>query len=305
LAALRLIGNALPAKAATNERQLRGKERKMSDLLGYKGKRVIVSGCFSGMGEATAKLLLDLGAEVHGLDFKPCALPLTSFNTIDLRDPATIEAGVAAIGGKVDALFNCAGLPGGGAFPPLDTFKVNFAGTRHITDCVLSLMDKGGAIVSIASTGGLGWSRRIPVHMELMQTRGFDGAIAWAEAHMDQVAEGYAFSKEAVIVWTQYMCAQLIKKGIRINCSLPSPTQTPMMDTFQATSGKEVIDAAAEPLGRYSTAAEQANGVVLLNSALAGIITGVVLPVDGGFMGSLATGQIDISKMMSRAKPEG
>lgn len=281
----------------------------MSDLLGYEGKRVIVSGCFSGMGEAAAKLLLDLGAEVHGLDFKQCALPLASFNTIDLRDPATIAAGVAAIGGpnndkRVDALFNCAGLPGGGAFPPLDTFKVNFAGTRHITECVLPLMGEGGAIVSIASTGGLGWSRRIPVHMELMQTKGFDGAMAWAEAHMDQVAEGYAFSKEAVIVWTQYMCAQLIKKGIRINCSLPSPTQTPMMDTFQATSGKEVIDAAAEPLGRYSTAAEQANGVILLNSALAGIITGVVLPVDGGFMGSLATGQIDISKMMSRAKPD-
>ncbi len=274
----------------------------MSDALGYKGKRVIVSGCFSGMGEATARKLLDLGAEVHGLDFKPCALPLASFNTIDLRDPASLEAAASAIGGKVDALFNCAGLPGGGAFPPIDTFKVNFAGTRHLTDCVIALMGEGSAIVSIASTGGLGWSRRIPVHMELLQTKGFGGAIDWAEAHMDQVAEGYAFSKEAVIVWTQYMCAHLIKKGIRINCSLPSPTQTPMMDTFQATSGKEVIDAAAEPLGRYSTAEEQANGVLLLNSALAGIITGVVLPVDGGFMGSLATGQIDISKMMGRAK---
>lgn len=272
----------------------------MSDLLGYKGKRVIVSGCFSGMGEATARQLLEMGAEVHGLDFKPCALPLASFNTIDLRDPATVEAGVAAIGGKVDALFNCAGLPGGGAFPPLDTFKVNFAGTRHVTECALPLMGEGSAIVSIASTGGLGWSRRIPVHMELMQTKSFAGAMDWAEAHMDQVAEGYAFSKEAVIVWTQFMCAQLIRKGIRINCTLPSPTQTPMMETFQTTSGKDVIDAAAEPLGRYSTAEEQASGVILLNSALAGIVTGVVLPVDGGFMGSLATGQIDISKMMKR-----
>ena len=272
----------------------------MSDLLGYKGKRVIVSGCFSGMGEATAKALIDLGAEVHGLDFKPSALPLASFNTIDLRDPATIEAAVAAIGGKVDALFNCAGLPGGGAFPAMDTFKVNFAGTRHMTENVLPLMGEGGAIVSIASTGGLGWSRRIPVHMGLMQTKGFDGAMAWAEANTDQVAEGYAFSKEAVIVWTQFMCAQLIKRGIRINCTLPSPTETPMMKAFHETSGKAVVDAAAEPLGRYSTAQEQANGLLLINSALAGIITGVVLPVDGGFMGSLATGQIDISAMMKR-----
>jgi NAD(P)-dependent dehydrogenase (short-subunit alcohol dehydrogenase family) len=273
----------------------------MSDLLGYSGKRVIVSGCFSGMGEATAKALLALGAQVHGLDFKPCALPLASFGQIDLRAPASIEAGVAAIGGKIDALFNCAGLPGGGAFPPLDTFKVNFAGTRHLTETVLPMMGEGASIVSIASTGGLGWSRRIPVHMELMQTTGFEGAVQWAESHMDQVAEGYAFSKEALIVWTQYSCAALIKRGIRINCTLPSPTQTPMMATFQATSGKEVIDAAAEPMGRYSTAVEQANGVLLLNSVLAGIVTGVVLPVDGGFMGSLATGQIDISKMMKRS----
>ena len=271
----------------------------MSDILGYKGKRVIVSGCYSGMGEAAAKMLIGLGAEVHGFDFKPSALPLASFNQIDLRDPATIEAGVAAVGGRIDALFNCAGLPGGGAFAAMDTFKVNFVGTRHVTDCVVPLMSEGGAIVSIASTGGLGWSRRVPVHMELLQTRGYQAAVDWAEAHGDQIAEGYAFSKEAVIVWTQFMGAQLIKKGIRINCTLPSPTQTPMMAIFQASSGKDVIDAAAEPLGRYTTPEEQAGPLVLLCSEAAGVVNGVVLPVDGGFMGGLVTGQIDISKMMS------
>lgn len=273
----------------------------MSDLLGYNRKRVIVSGCFSGMGEATARALIDLGAEVHGFDVRESTLPLASFNHIDLRESASIEAAVAAVGGPVDALFNCAGLPGGGAFPAMDTFKVNFVGTRHLTETVLPLMRPGSAIVSIASTGGLGWSRRIPVHMELIQTQGFDAAVAWAEAHPEHVAEGYAFSKEAVIVWTQFMCARLIKQGIRINCTLPSPTETPMMATFQATSGKAVVDAAAEPLGRYSTADEQAQGLLLINSAMAGIVTGVVFPVDGGFMGSLATGQIDISAMMKRA----
>ncbi len=274
----------------------------MTDILGYKGKRVVVSGCFSGMGEATAKILLSLGAEVHGLDYKQCALPLASFNNVDLRDPASIEAGVAAIGGKIDSLFNCAGLPGGGAFPPIETMKVNFIGTRHLTDCIIPMMGAGGSIISISSTGGLGWSQRIPVHMGLLQTQGFQGALEWSEANMDQVAEGYAFSKEAVIVWTQFMGAQLIKKGIRINCSLPSPTQTPMMATFHATAGKAVVDAAAEPLGRYTTPAEQAGPLVLINSEAAGVVNGVVLPVDGGFMGGLVTGQVDISKMMGGAK---
>ncbi|EXS68796.1 coniferyl-alcohol dehydrogenase [Sphingobium sp. Ant17] len=273
----------------------------MSDLLGYKGKRVIVTGCFSGMGEATANLLLSLGAEVHGLDYKDSALPLASLQNVDLRDPATIDAAVAGIGGKVDALFNCAGLPQ--SFPAMDVMKVNFIGLRHLTEQVLPLMGPGGAIVSIASTGGLGWSRRIPTNMEFVTTKGFDGAVAWCEANMDTVKEGYSFSKENVIVWTQFMGAHLIKQGIRINCTLPSPTQTPMMAAFEATSGKDVVAAAAEPMGRYSTPEEQAAGLVLINSDLASIVNGVVFPVDGGFMGGVATGQVDLSIMMRRSAP--
>lgn len=272
----------------------------MSDILGYKGKRVIVSGCFSGMGEATAKLLLDLGAEVHGLDYKDCALDLASFNSVDLRDPASIEAGVAAIGGRVDALFNCAGLPQ--TFPPLDVMKVNFIGTRHLTEQVVSLMTEGGAIASISSTGGLGWGRRIPVHMGFLATSGYQGALDWCEANMDTVAEGYAFSKEAVIVWTMMSGAHLIKKGIRTNCTLPSPTQTPMMAAFESATAGRVIEAATQPIGRRSTPEEQAGPLVLLNSEAASFVNGVVLPVDGGFMGGVTTGQVDISAMMSGKK---
>jgi NAD(P)-dependent dehydrogenase (short-subunit alcohol dehydrogenase family) len=274
----------------------------MSDVLGYKGKRVIVTGCFSGMGAATAQMLANLGSEVHGLDYKTSPLSLASFTTVDLRDPASIEAGVAGIGGKIDALFNCAGLPN--SMPPMDVMKVNFIGLRHLTEQVLPMMSAGASITSIASTGGLGWSRRIPTNMEFVTTKGWDAAIAWCEANLETVREGYSFSKENVIVWTQFMGASLIKKGIRINCTLPCPTETPMMDTFQKASGKAVIDAAAEPMGRYSTPEEQAGGVVLLGSNLASIINGVVLPVDGGFMGGLATGQIDLSKMMSNANKQ-
>lgn len=268
----------------------------MSDLLGYAGKRVVVTGCFSGMGHATARLLSELGAEVHGLDFKPCDLPLASFAQVDLRDKASIEAAAAGIAGPIDALFNCAGLPN--SFPPMDVMKVNFIGLRHLTEQLLPKMQSGASIANIASTGGLGWSRRMQENMGFVTTQGWDAAVAWCEEHQDVVAEGYAFSKENVIVWTQFMGARLIKQGIRINCTLPSPTETPMMKTFHEASGKDVVDAAAEPMGRYSTPEEQAGGLVLLGSSLAGIINGVVLPVDGGFMGALATGQIDLARLM-------
>ena len=194
----------------------------MADFGSYKGKRVIITGCFSGMGEATSKLLLKVGAEVHGLDYKDCALPLASFTKVDLRDPASIDAAVHKIGGKVDALFNCAGLPQ--TFPPLDVMKVNFLGARHLTERVLPLMSEGSAIASISSTGGIGWSRRVPKIMELLKTPSYEAGIEWCESDLDTVREGYSFSKEAVIVWTMLMGCSLIKRGIRINCTLPGPS---------------------------------------------------------------------------------
>lgn len=268
----------------------------MKDILGYQNKRVVVSGCFSGMGEATARTLVELGAEVHGLDYKDSALSLASFTRVDLRDPTSIEAAAEKIGGKVDALFNCAGLPQ--TAPPLDVMKVNFLGTRHLTESLLPYMSEGSAIASISSTGGLGWSRRIPTTMQLLATQGFDAGLKWCEENMDTVAEGYSFSKEAVIVWTQMVSNHLIKQGIRINCTLPAPTQTPMMKEFLSATPEYVIKAAMQPINRFSTPEEQAEPLILLNSDAARFVNGVVLPVDGGFMGGLATGQVDISAMM-------
>ncbi|TAL04310.1 MAG: SDR family oxidoreductase [Rhodospirillaceae bacterium] len=271
----------------------------MSNFVSYKNKRVIISGCFSGMGEATARLLLTLGAEVHGLDYKECKLKLASFTHVDLRDPASIDAAVGKIGGKVDALFNCAGLPQ--TFPPVEVMKVNYIGARRMTERVVPLMSAGGAVVSIASTAGLRWSTRIPVIMGLLKQDTFEGAVKWCEDNKDTVAEGYSFSKEAMIVWTMFTSSHLIKRGIRINCTLPGPTQTPMMADFESATAVSVIDAATQPINRRSTPEEQAGPLVFLNSDAASYINGVAFPVDGGFMGGLATGQVDMKAMMGGA----
>jgi NAD(P)-dependent dehydrogenase (short-subunit alcohol dehydrogenase family) len=268
----------------------------MTDFLGYKNKRVVVSGCFSGIGEATARLLLQLGAEVHGLDYKPSKLDLASFRQIDLREPASIDAAAAAIGGNVDALFSCAGLPQ--TSPPLDVMKVNYAGTRRLTERILPLMGEGAAIASVASIAGLGWSRRVPVLMELLQIDDYEAAIKWCDAHPDVVREGYSFSKELIVVWTMMTATSVIKRGIRMNCTMPGPTQTPMMAHFEAASKPSVLEAAAQPINRRSKPEEQAAPLIFLNSSVASYVNGLAVPIDGGLMGGIATGRIDPRSLM-------
>ena len=266
------------------------------DYLGYNNKRVIVSGCFSGMGEATARQLVALGAEVHGLDYKETALDLASFTRVDLRDPAAIDAAVASIGGKVDALFNCAGLPQTAA--PLDVMKVNYAAMRRMTEQVLPLMSGGAAIASISSTAGMGWSRKIPQIMELVKNDTYESAVTWCEANMEAVGEGYSLSKEAIILWTMLASSKLIKQGFRLNCTLPGPTQTPMMDHFESATEARVLNTFIQPIDRRSTPEEQAAALIFLNSDKSSYINGVALPVDGGFLGGVATGQVDLSALM-------
>lgn len=267
------------------------------ECLGYRGKTVVVLGCFSGMGEATARWLLDLGAEVHGFDFRETSLELASFTLVDLRDPLSIDTAVKRIPGKVDALFNCAGLPH--TSPPIDVMKVNYAGIRRFTEQVLPNIVEGGCIATISSRAGRAWSQRTPVLEELLSKDSFDGVVKWCELHPETVREGYVLSKEMIIYWTMSLSSQLIKRGIRINCTLPGSTQTPMTSHFDVASTEAVLKFALQPINRYSTPEEQAGPLIFLNSDLASYINGIALPVEGGFLAAVATGGLETADPMA------
>lgn len=260
------------------------------DFLNYAGKRVVVSGCSSGIGAATARLLAEFGAEVHGLDWKVPDLPLAAFTRLDLRDPASIETAAAGLAGKVDALFNCAGLAP--SLPPLDVMKVNFLGARHLTQRILPLMAGGGAIANVASIGGLGWPQHLAEILELVRAEDFDEGLRWMQAHSDLVGEGYAFSKEAIVVWTMAKAAELIRSGVRINCTLPGTTQTPMMAIVDAMLQPAEVELSMQPSNRRSRPEEQAHALLFLNSEAASYVNGAALPVDGGFMAGVAMGAL-------------
>ncbi|MDB5447347.1 MAG: 3-alpha-hydroxysteroid dehydrogenase [Phenylobacterium sp.] len=266
-------------------------------IMGYENKRVVIVGCFSGVGEATARRLVELGAEVHGVDVRQSPVQMASFRQMDLKDPQAIDATVAAIGGEIDALFNCAGLPQ--TFPATDVMKVNFIGMRYWTEAWIPHMRKGGAVATIASNAAYQYLGRVPTILELVDTPDYASAVKWVEAHPEIVGDGYSFSKEAIVVYVQKRAAELAKKGIRLNATLPSPIQTPMMAEFQKIAPMRVFEVFNEPVGRYSTPEEQADPLIFLNSDMARFVSGHALMVDGGFVGGVVTGQIDVQKMLS------
>lgn len=265
----------------------------------YAGKRVAIVGCYSGMGEACARELVRLGAEVHGADIRPSPVGLASFTQLDLKDWAAIDSAVASIGGEVDAVFNCAGLPQ--TFAARDVVRVNFMGIRRWTEAWLPKVRHGGAIVTISSLAGMRWHERLAQLREVIALTDEGALLAWIDAHMEVVGDGYGFSKELLNVWTQLLAAELAPRGIRVNATLPSPTQTPMMAAFEEVAGAVVLDAFTAPTGRRSTPEEQALPLVYLNSAAAGFVSGALLPVDGGFLGGVSTGAIDMMALLAGA----
>lgn len=267
----------------------------MDDVLGYAGKSVVVTGAASGMGQAAAQILVDLGANVTAVDIKPTTVPVANAVELDLRDRAAIEETAASIDGPVDSVFSCAGLPGP-PFSDLDTMIVNFVGARHLIEQLLDRIPSGGSIGLISSAGAIGWQQKLPVLTELLSTNGFDEAVSWLEQNKDRWPEGgYIWSKYAIDAWVGWWCGDLMARGIRINCVNPGPTETAMMPDFHAHATKETVDMAVGPIGRYSQPEEQAWPLVLLNSRPMTYVTGEVFWVDGGWSGSITTGKLALA----------
>lgn len=263
----------------------------MGDVLGYEGKSVVVSGAASGMGQAAAQILVDLGANVTALDVKPITVGAARTLSLDLREANAIEQVVSEIEGPVDALLSCAGLPGP-PFSELDTMLVNFVGARHLVEHMVPKMAQGSAVGIISSSAAIGWQQHLPTLTELLETRGFDAAVTWLKANEDKWSwSGYAFSKYMIDAWVGWWCPELMQQGIRINCINPGPTETPMMPAFHALATKEVVDSAVGPVGRYSQPEEQGWPLVLLCSPRMSYVTGEILWTDGGFFGAVSTGR--------------
>jgi NAD(P)-dependent dehydrogenase (short-subunit alcohol dehydrogenase family) len=270
----------------------------VDDRFRYDGKRALVVGCFSGMGAATAKIVQSLGGDVHGVDYREPDYDLGGFTKCDLRDKREIDAMLASLTSPVNSVFYCAGLPQ--THPPFDVMTVNFAAMRQVVEGVQPIVPIGGAIAIISSNAGLQFMAHMAPISELLATDGFDGACAWCEAHPDVVADGYTFSKEAIIVYTMQRALDIVDEGVRINCISPGPTATPMMPEFEKAAGPELIRAFWGPMNRQAQPEEMGWPLAFLNSDAASFITGLNLIVDAGFVAGVTTGKIDLNALFAQ-----
>jgi NAD(P)-dependent dehydrogenase (short-subunit alcohol dehydrogenase family) len=269
----------------------------MENAFSYAGKRALVVGCYSGMGAATVEIVQSLGGEVHGVDYKSPDAELASFTACDLRDEAQIDAMLASVGTSWDAVFYCAGLPQ--THPPIDVMKVNFMAMRKVVDGLAAGMSPGSAVAIVSSNAGLQFMDHMGEINELIDTPDFAAANAWCLEHPELVAEGYTFSKEAIIVYTMRRAIDVVGRGIRLNCISPGPTATPMMPEFVKAAGAELIDAFQGPMDRKAQPAEMGWPLAFLNSDGASFITGLNLIVDAGFVAGVTTGAIDVMALFA------
>ncbi len=237
----------------------------------FAGLVAVVTGGASGIGAATARLLLDRGARVAVLDRSDDGAPDGVLALrCDVTDAAGVDAAVAAVAqrfGRLDVVVNNAGVGAVGDVAANDdgewarVLDVNVTGTARVSRAALPHLRRSPhpVIVNVCS------------------------AVAFVGVRERAL---YSASKGAVHALTLAMAADHAAEGIRVNAVAPGTADTPWVARLLDAAADR--DAAAEalrrrqPLGRLVTADEVAAAVAALASPAAGSTTGAVLRVDGG-----------------------
>lgn len=261
----------------------------MDDL--FRDRTIVVTGCASGIGAATAATLRGRGAAVIGLDLRRPTSDL-EFVEVDLADPDSVADAVQRIPGRIDGLVNAAGVSSG-LGDATAVVGVNFLGLRELTEALVDRMSAGSAIVNTSSVAAQHYRRHRGLLDELVRTADRRAALSWIRSHDDELGTGYALSKEAVIVYTMWRAWSWAPRGIRVNCIAPGVTDTPMLRVSVEAVGSRYLDAIPKPLGRIATAVEQASVLAFLVSPESSYVTGQLIWVDGGYTSAVEAGLCD------------
>ena len=236
----------------------------------FNGRTILVTGAAGGIGGATVRHLVAAGADVIAADHPSADLaPITDSTgaralPFDLESEEDVRAAIEGL--DLYGLVNCAGW--GGVVTPLieadiDVFdrvlRINTRGTLLVTKYAAKEMircGRGGSIVNVSSQAGL---------------------VALT-GHAS-----YAASKSGVDSITRVAALELGTHGIRVNSVSPTVVMTPMSASYWGLPEIEGPFLEAMPLHRWATEDDIAAPITFLLGDGASMITGVTLPVDGGY----------------------
>jgi len=255
----------------------------------FEGKRYVVTGAASGIGNRVAEKLIDARATVYSLDRNQPTAAVAKHVPVDLADVGSIDKALQELDGQFDGLLNIAGIPG--TLPGDVVMKVNTFATRHLVEAMLPQLVSGGSIVIASSTAGFRWPEHLETIKKLLATDTYEEAVQWW-ADNPQPGNAYNFSKEVITVYTMTMGLAVAELGLRINAVLPGPVETPILVDFEESMGKDTLDGLKELLGRHAAPDDIAEAILFLASDNARWVNGHPLTIDGGVSGSVFTGLI-------------
>ena len=234
----------------------------------FSGKRALVTGAGSGIGEAVARGLHAEGADVLLADVRAEPVEAIAADLGERATPVTLdvrdEQAVRRVVGDLDVLANVAGIGSTTTAPETaldtweDVFAVNARGTflccKHAIPAMVAR--GGGSIVNMGSVAGLVGLRN---------------------------RAAYCASKGAVIALTRALAIDHVADGVRVNAVCPGTVDSPWVRRLVDDAG-ESLDAlrARQPMGRLGAPDEIAAAVLYLASDDAGFVTGTAFVIDGG-----------------------
>ncbi len=243
--------------------------------MSFEGKTAIVTGAAGGMGREISRRLLTEGANVAGIDAQKIkALEgAGQFHSLkgSVADWLFVSRAVKethAEFGQIDYLVNAAGVlwfdrDVGVEGIDLDVWNqvlsINLTGCAHtIKAAAPHMKENGGAMV----------------HFSTIQCLRGD----------DKPQDAYQASKAGLIALSKSVAIQYAANGVRSNCILPGPTQSPMQARWDESPDGLTATEKSVPLGRVGTVEDMANACLFLLSDQADWITGTELVVDGGLL---------------------